>query len=129
MKSDEELVELLQRASKEVDGSMSASRYDQIAAANGYPTHQTMCMRFGSWNQAKREAGLIEVKPTRAYVARHSTEQCLKSVKKFFRAHPGGTTEQYDEWRAGQSGAPSNATIRSKLGGWRTIKRTYGQTR
>lgn len=51
--TDEELIEELQLAMSKTDGNLTQREYNDISDI----PHVTQCERFGSWNEAKKEAG------------------------------------------------------------------------
>lgn len=131
--SDEELLGWLRRASDETSGlGLSKVRYERfrrklllVEGETGVPHAALLVQRFGSWDEAKRTAG-IWVSVTAPY----STEELIGFFSDAIRdLGPGVSQEHYDRWRKDEiarreaSGVceeaarvPSAHTLRNQLG-------------
>lgn len=114
---DEELLGDLREAAAALGEMFSEAEYSDWAKENGRRGAQTHPKRFGSWNEARRLAGL----PTRRSGKRHridrvSEEACWAALRRVAAelGHPP-TVEEYEE-AAHRAGLPSVATVRTRLG-------------
>lgn len=115
---NERLLEDLREAAAELGEAFSYSTYAGWAARKGRRGPQTHIKRFGSWNEARRLAGLRAPKRReRPRVDRISEDECREAVAQVTASlgHPP-TASEY-ELEARRRGLPSIATIRNRLGG------------
>ena len=125
--SDEELIRFLQGASTALGGVLTAQGYTDYARAHEtqdgrpWPTHQTHALRFGSWREAVKAAGLA-ANPSSPIAGQTIFEDghCIDALRAAVRAlgHPP-TAQEYEEFARASNGAlPSEATVRIRLGRW-----------
>jgi hypothetical protein len=125
--SDEELLEFLQVASTALGGVLSAQGYTDYARAKRtqdgrpWPTHQTHALRFGSWREAVKAAGLA-ANPSSPIAGKTIFEDghCIDALRAAARARGRPpTADEYEEFARASNGAlPSQATVRHRLGRW-----------
>lgn len=79
MYSKAECIEALQEANGLVDGVLTAPQYRSVDVS---PTVRTIVNKFGSWNEAKNEAGLVTVDfdETHAYRLGHGMYGRKRSI-------------------------------------------------
>ncbi len=94
-------------------GEMSAAAYRRWAKEAGVPGHQTIAIRFGSWNDAVARAGIKDAPPIERE-RRYSDEDLWAAVLDGIRAGQF-TAKEFEEWLVTVEGAPSLATIRNRL--------------
>jgi hypothetical protein len=125
--SDEELIEFLQAASTALGGVLSAHGYTNYARGQRtpdgrpWPTHQTHALRFGSWREAVKAAGLA-ANPSSPIAGQAIFEEghCIDALRAAARAlGRAPTADEYEEFARASNGAlPSQATLRHRLGRW-----------
>jgi len=76
--SREELLELLRKVDAEVEGTVSKN---DLMERDEYPSFRPYQYRFGSWNKAKKAAGLDVVEPDQGK-ERYSDEELLGLLRK-----------------------------------------------
>jgi transposase len=130
--SDEELIELLQEASHELGGVLTAAGYTalsrtrQLPDGRPWPTHQTHALRFGTWVAALARAGLQSNKSSpiagmRIFDRAHCIDALVEAQRELGRFP---TAAEYEAWATGKNGAvPSLATLRHRCGGWQSALR------
>ena len=94
-------------------GETSAAAYSRWAKEAGVPGHQTIAIRFGSWNEAVARAG-IKGAPPIVREKRYSDEDLWAAILDGIRAGQY-TAKDLEYWLAAVEGAPSLATIRNRL--------------
>lgn len=94
-------------------GEMSAAAYRRWAKEAGVPGHQTIAIRFGSWNEAVARAGIKHAPPIERE-RRYSDQDLWAAVLDGIRAGQF-TAKEFEEWLVTVEGAPSLATIRNRL--------------
>ena len=97
-------------------GRTTCQAFTTWAREHDVPGHQTAAIRFGTWNEALRAAGIGTGRgaPRSAF----RDEDLWAAVISAVRAADGGTTfREVEEWLARQEGAPSGALIRQRLCG------------
>jgi predicted transcriptional regulator len=125
--TNEELLECLKMASGQLGGVLTASAYSEFirdrALSDGrpWPSHQALQLRFGSWREALRQAGL-RANPASAIAGQRIFEaaHCIDAVRHVARelGH-SPTAAEYDLMaRASRGGLPCVATVRRRFGGW-----------
>jgi hypothetical protein len=125
--SDQELIEFLQGASTALGGVLSAHGYTHYARGQKtqdgrpWPTHQTHALRFGSWREAVKAAGLA-ANPSSPISGQtiFADGHCIDALRAAARAlgRPP-TADEYEEFARASNGAlPSQATVRHRLGRW-----------
>ena len=91
------------------------------------PGPQTIAMRFGTWNQACKLAGVEYLDSVRSeYTSKWTQEQMLESIIRFLQEEKSsGSLVAYDLWRK-QNGAeihPSGAHLRNEFHGWNAARK------
>jgi hypothetical protein len=125
--SDDELIEFLRAASMALGGVLSAQGYTDYARGQTtqdgrpWPTHQTHALRFGSWRDAVKAAGLA-ANPSSPIAGQTIFEDghCIDALRAAARAlgRPP-TADEYEEFARASNGAfPSQAAVRQRLGRW-----------
>ncbi|MFB6304628.1 MAG: homing endonuclease associated repeat-containing protein [Haloferacaceae archaeon] len=111
--SEEELLADLRRVAREGTGTVSERQY---ADAGEYGV-TTFRRRFGSWNAAKRQAGLRTRDPERI-----DDEELLADLRRVAESAQGAVTEREyaDRGRFGVT------TFRRRFGSWNAAKRQAG---
>lgn len=94
-------------------GETSSAAYSRWAKDAGVPGHQTIAIRFGSWNDAAARAGIKDARPVERE-RRYSDEDLWAAVLDGIRAGQI-TAREIDDWLVTVEGAPSLATIRNRL--------------
>lgn len=125
--TDEELIGFLQIASQTLGGVLTAYGYTEYsreqATADGrpWPTHQTHALRFGSWRDALKAAGLAANRSSGIAGQRiFGDGHCIDALRAAARAlERPPTAAEYEEFARTSNGAfPSQATVRHRLGKW-----------
>jgi hypothetical protein len=119
--SDQDLLDILQKAAAQVDGPLSVAKYQKLKIQ---PTVAIYLKRFGTWNNACQMAGVEHgLAVHNNYKRAHSEEDMLAFVASYL-ADPrtNGTALGYEEWQRKVEGAPSLSLIRQRVGGWNYIK-------
>lgn len=102
-------------------GVTTTQAYARWAKAHDVPGHQTVMSRFGTWNDALREAGIADVKgaPRSAF----SDDDLWAAAIAAIRTPGVGTTHaSVSRWLSTQRAAPSAILIRKRLNlGWNEI--------
>lgn len=118
--TDEELLELLLELDSDVEGPASSSNMD---AAGGYPSAMTYKRRFGSWNEARRRAGLDPITP--GGPREYTDEELLSKLQVVAENTEGPVTKKVvDE----SDETPSSATYEHRFGSWNLAKGEAGLT-
>jgi hypothetical protein len=89
--TDEEILEQLRACAAELGRSPTMREFDAHAGSTVHP--QTVIDRFGSWNRAKREAGLVP----RRFATREELLACLRTLGDRIGRVP--TSKDIDEHR------------------------------
>lgn len=110
---DEMILEDL-RAYQRATGSTTAAGFTEWAREQNVPGPQTAAIRFGTWNDALREAGLSsEGGAIRKTI---SDDDLWAAAIAAVRAPDGGTTARaVEDWLSTRDAAPSIALIRQRL--------------
>ncbi|EWS81380.1 hypothetical protein BF93_17435 [Brachybacterium phenoliresistens] len=112
-RSDEQILEDLRAYHRET-GKSTASGFSAWAKQHGVPGNQTAAIRFGTWNEALRAAGLTAERgrPRSAL----SDDDLWAAVIAAVAAPDGGTSNtKVDAWLQRHDGAPSLALVRQRL--------------
>jgi hypothetical protein len=113
--SDHDLLEAVRRGDQL--GLQTAPSYAKRAGEHQLPSMATLIHRFGSWNQARADAGLPTRPSNRRTYDRIEIGRCLEAVAAVWLARGEPPTfHGYDEARA--PGEPCAATIRTRCGSW-----------
>lgn len=111
--SDEDILEDLRDYHRQT-GSTTAAGFTEWARDQGVPGHQTVSIRFGTWNDALSAAGVKRAVGTTR--SGFTDEDLWSAVVAFVRAPDGGTTARAAEgWFKVRPAAPSSALIRQRL--------------
>lgn len=111
----------------ETHGPLSISKWRAISRGELVPSAALYVSRFGSWNEAKRRAGLTatNARPLSTYHPQYSDDELIDAVATFLRSantdHGWFGAQHYDRWRQ-EHGGPSLSLLRVRLGRWSTIK-------
>jgi hypothetical protein len=121
--SNDELLDFIRQAAAQLGEPLTAKDYSTLAASRGWPSHQTVFLRFDRWAVACRAAGVGVARANGAHrVDRFSTESCLAAVRAL--ANEIGwipTYKQYERWARTTTWAPGGCTVRKRLGSWRNV--------
>ena len=120
--SDADLLEILRSAKDQVEGPLTANKYQKLQIA---PTVAVFISRFGSWKEACKLAGVESGKAARDnYTRAHSEEDMIAFVASYL-ADPrtNGSADGYEQWQRKVEGAPSLSLIRQRLGKWNEVKK------
>jgi transposase len=133
--ADEELLECLKIASRQLGGVLTTSAYSEFVRGRTlndgrpWPSHQSLQLRFGSWREALQKAGL-RANPASAIAGQRifGTGHCIDAVRHVARevGHSPTAAEYEHAARASEGGLPSLATVRHRLGGWLDALRAAG---
>lgn len=107
--TDEELINLLKQLAKHLNKA-SPSAAD-CSNTPGYPNPSTYRSRFGSWNNAKAAAGLLNINK----FSQKSDEDLIASLKSFYEKNKRVPTQK--ECRA-SNGLYGPNTYKDRFGGW-----------
>ncbi len=130
--SDDELVDLLGRVAREAGTECPSVREYRAHAAGRFlpdgrpwPGPQTYLVRFETWVEARRRAGL-EPGRTGGPPRRYDADDCVRAVATLWRQlGRAPTVAEYEEFSRGRSHIPSVAIVRRRIGGgWRAILAT-----
>ncbi len=113
--SDRELLEELRRA--DTLALRTATAYSTHAGAHGLPSLATLIHRFGTWNEARRRAGLpVRSSPRKSY-GRTAAEECARAIAAVWSAlGQPPTVQRYERGRSDAD--PCAATVRMRCGSW-----------
>lgn len=118
--TNETLLEALRTAAKELGEPLSTVAYQKAAKSLGLPAHLTIIVRFGSWQEACRLAG-VRYNPGRGKQSGSTTKtdcyEAMRECRKELGKQP--TYIYYTHW-ARRNGKPSGPTVRVKCGDWKT---------
>lgn len=127
--TDEDLIDEIRVAAGELGEPLGARRFDRWS---GYGRSQLMMLRFGSWAEACRRAGVRCGTVADTAVAaglgrrRFSGEDCLSAMREAAR-RSGSARLTYAGYEAYASkGAPSGTTVRKRFGSWSAACREAG---
>src|SRR5699024_5754380 len=114
-RTEEEIVADL-RAFHTETGKTTCQAFTAWAREHDVPGHQTAAIRFGTWNEALKAAGLGEEKG--APRSSFRDEDLWAAVLSAVQAEDGGTTfRAVSDWLAQRPAAPSGVLIRKRLCG------------
>ena len=112
-RTEAEIIEDL-RAFHTETGLTTCQAFTTWAREHDVPGHQTAAIRFGTWNEALKAAGIGTDKG--APRSSFSDEDLWAAVISAVQAPDGGTTfRAVEEWLARHPAAPSGALIRQRL--------------
>ncbi|MGO3505487.1 MAG: homing endonuclease associated repeat-containing protein [Brachybacterium tyrofermentans] len=113
-RSDEDILQDLREYHRRT-GLTTAAGFTDWAREQGVPGHQTVAIRFGTWNDALRVAGLRTV--VGAPRSSFTDEDLWAAIIALVRAADGGTSaRRAEEWLKSRPAAPSFALIRQRIG-------------
>lgn len=119
--TDEELCDLLRTLADKVDGPLTIG---DVEEADSYPDHTTFERRFGSWNQAKREAGLETLsKGAGPRSPTYSDDELIALLQERADEVTGSLTKK-DMNQA--EDYPSASTYMRRFGSWTKAKQVAG---
>lgn len=114
-RTEEEIIEDLRSFYAET-GKLTCQAFSEWALARGVPGHQTAAIRFGTWNEALRAAGVAEAAGAKR--SAFTDDDLWAAVISAVRAPDGGTTYRaVADWLAARPAAPSGVLIRQRLRG------------
>lgn len=127
--TDDQHIANLRRAYTELEpiGSMSIQEFAVWARANNVPGPQTIIMRFGSWTNGLRQAGLPvgrynRIKRIDAVSSREAIQAVARVAVELGKNDP--TYAEYEQYR--RASEPSGSTVRSLFdGSWHNALRAY----
>lgn len=112
-RSDEDILEDLRHFHQET-GSMTGAGFSSWARDHGVTGSQTAAIRFGTWNDALRAAGIAQVSGNTR--SSFTDDDLWAAVVAFVKAPDGGTTARAAaEWFGAHPSAPSAALIRHRI--------------
>ena len=113
--SDQELLEELRRA--DTLALRTATVYSSHAGNHQLPSLATLIHRFGSWNRARRRAGLPTRPSPRKSYGRTAAEECARAIAAVWSAlGQPPTVQRYEQRR--RLADPCAATVRARCGSW-----------
>ncbi len=113
--TDAELLGALRRA--EELGLGTATRYSAHAGSQRLPSLATLIHRFGTWNDARRQAGLATRPSPRRNYDRTPVERCVDAIADaWHRLGQPPTVQRYESIRRLED--PCGATVRARCGSW-----------
>lgn len=120
--SDEELLDGLRRAAADLGERFIATEFAAWAKKHGAVGPQTIYKRFGSWNEARRRAGLpvMSRHPREPRSDMVSERDCLAPVVAL-AVELGRTPSAQEYERSGRR--PTISTIRTRFGSWGRARR------
>ena len=112
--TDEEMIEALQAAGRELGADFTHDEYKAISRTRGWPSANAITARFGSWNEPRERAGLPV---SRWLETGWEPEQLARALRAAARRI--GRTPLARDWDqlACENGWPSSATVMRRLGG------------
>ena len=114
-RTEEEIIADL-RAFHAETGKTTCQAFTTWAREHDVPGHQTAAIRFGTWNEALKAAGIGEEKGARRSAFRD--EDLWAAVVSAVQAEDGGTTfRAVSDWLAQRPAAPSGVLVRQRLCG------------
>ena len=114
-RTEEEIVADL-RAFHTETGKTTCQAFTAWAREHDVPGHQTAAIRFGTWNEALKAAGIGEEKGARRSAFRD--EDLWAAVLCAVQAEDGGTAfRAVSDWLAQRPAAPSGVLVRQRLCG------------
>jgi hypothetical protein len=128
--SDEDLLSILTEQTTLAGRPLSITDWRSMSPERGLPSAALYTMRFGSWNEAKRRAGLQPLESNRpSYTREFSDEEMIAAVAEFLRDAERGSRRfgsyHYAVWRESlvdSYNLPSLPLLRVRLGKWGDIK-------
>lgn len=133
--AEEELLDCLRSASQALGGVLTTAAYAEFiqgrSLADGrlWPTHQSLQLRFGSWREALRRAGL-RANPSSPIAGQRifETAHCIDAIRHVARevCHTPTAADYEHAARASGGALPSLATVRHRCGGWLDALRAAG---
>jgi Homing endonuclease associated repeat len=113
--SDRQLLEELRRA--DTLALRTATVYSSQAGAYQLPSLATLINRFGTWNEARRRAGLPTRPSPRQSYGRTCSEECAAAIAAVWSllGQPP-TVQRYERQRRATD--PCAATVRARCGSW-----------
>lgn len=120
--SEEEMLASLRRAAKDMGEAFTTDEFAAWAKKHGVIGPQTVHKRFGSWNEARRRAGLpvMSRHPREPRSDMISERDCLAAVLGL-AAELGRTPSAQEYERSGRR--PTVSTIRTRFGSWGRARR------
>ncbi len=122
--SDEEYLECLRLAARELSSPMGHAKYGEWVADRNlpdgrrWPGPQGMMIRFGSWRETLLKAGL-PANPSAGGQSWYDVDDFRNGVASAWQdLGKPPTVSEYDTWAAGHHQFPSSATIRKQIDGW-----------
>jgi transcriptional regulator with XRE-family HTH domain len=113
--SDQQLLEELRRA--DTLALRTATTYSSHAGAHQLPSLATLIHRFGTWNEARRRAGLATRPSPRKSYGRTAAEECARAVAGVWASiGQPPTVQRYERGRRASN--PCAATVRARCGSW-----------
>ena len=118
--TDEQILDALRSVA---DGdSLPVAAYEAARAKRKLPSPPWIAMRFGSWAEAKRRAGLTVGAGGNANHHAWTPEQCLDAVLTLARElREPPTYNTYLTWHKDHPEHPCGTIVRRRLGGWRGV--------
>ena len=119
--TNEDLLDILKKVSKKYKQPLTVKLYQSSGVV---PTVAVYLTRFGSWNNACEQAGVVHGKALRNNYKRAHSEQDLLDFVASYLADPrtNGSAAGYETWQRNVAGAPSLSLVRQRLGKWNEIK-------
>jgi hypothetical protein len=122
----EKLLDDLREAAAELGEAFSSTEFSAWAKKKKRRSSQTHIKRFGSWNEARRQAGLSTVNEYRRFRRdRVSEEDCWAAVRKVAASLGHAPTAVEYDLASRDTSLPSLATVRNRLGNgkWLVVKK------
>lgn len=120
--SEAELLSYLRELASEIERSPT---FNDMDAAEDYPSAKTYEIRFGTWNTAKERAGLETFASRKTGNPVYTDQELLEALQEFDEIIDGPVTqkrlEAHDEY-------PSSITYQDRFGSWNDAKSQAGVT-
>lgn len=104
---------------EKADG-LGAAQYDK-QRGTGTPTSSGIVLRYGSWAEACKAAGVTHKARTRPGVREYDESELRDALVRFVLAVEKPTIREYERWSKTQPDVPSAAVIRLRLGKWSDV--------
>jgi hypothetical protein len=126
--SDEEFLECLRTAAKELSSPMSHVAYAEwtrdrmLDDVRPWPGPQGMMLRFGGWRETLIRAGLPANQrfgPQRTFDLEDAVSAMVEAWRETGKPP---TVTSYSRWRVGREDVPSDPTVRHLIDGWDNLR-------
>lgn len=112
--SDEEILSLIRKC-KEETGKISAQAFQDWSVPRGGPTKQTPTIRFGTWANAVKAAGVEGTYAVQRKRAFNDDDMYAALVEFCSEPRASYAVHEYEEWSSNLRTVPSAALLRNRL--------------